>query len=76
MTHRNGVDDVERRNIFPLPGLELRPFDLPARRQSVYQLRCPCSTRCRWEDNIKIDVREVMACEEVDHVKLVQGKVR
>jgi hypothetical protein len=29
--HRNGLEDVERRKILPLPGLELRPLGRPAR---------------------------------------------
>jgi hypothetical protein len=33
---RIGLDDVERRKILPLPGLELRPLGCPARSQSLY----------------------------------------
>jgi hypothetical protein len=33
-----GLDDVERRKISPLPGLELRPLGRRARSQSLYRL--------------------------------------
>jgi hypothetical protein len=38
---RAGLDDVERRKVVPLPGLELRTLGLPARTQSLYRLRYP-----------------------------------
>jgi hypothetical protein len=38
---RTGLDDVERRKILPLPGLELRPLGRPACSQSLYRLRYP-----------------------------------
>jgi hypothetical protein len=34
-----GLDDVERRKILRLPGLELRLLGRPARSQSLYRLR-------------------------------------
>jgi hypothetical protein len=40
---RAGLDDVEKRKSLTLPGLELRPFDFPARSQSLYRLRYPDS---------------------------------
>jgi hypothetical protein len=39
MGHRTDVDDVEKRKISPLPGLELRPLSHAARSQSLYRLR-------------------------------------
>jgi hypothetical protein len=33
---RTGLDDVERRQIFPLPGVEFRPLACAARSQSIY----------------------------------------
>jgi hypothetical protein len=42
---RIGLDDVERINILPLPGLELRPLGHPARSQSLYRLSYPGSQR-------------------------------
>jgi hypothetical protein len=33
---RTGLDDMERRKIFPLTGLKLRPLSRPARSQSLY----------------------------------------
>jgi hypothetical protein len=36
---RGGLDDVERRKILPLPGLELRPLGRPTRSQSFYWRR-------------------------------------
>jgi hypothetical protein len=38
MGPRNGLEDVERREILPLPGLELEPLGRPARSQSLYRL--------------------------------------
>jgi hypothetical protein len=35
---RVDLDDVERRNFFTLPELELRPLSRPACRQSLYRL--------------------------------------
>jgi hypothetical protein len=40
---RTGLDDVEKRKFFILPGLELRPFGRPARSQSLYRQRYPGS---------------------------------
>jgi hypothetical protein len=40
---RTGMDDVERRKILPLPGLEFRPLGRPARSQSLYRLSYPGS---------------------------------
>jgi hypothetical protein len=53
---RTHLDAVQGRKIFPLPGLELRPFGRPARGQSLYRLHCPT---VRWEDNIEMDLKEV-----------------
>jgi hypothetical protein len=38
---RAGLDDVEKRKIFTLQGLELRPLRRPARSQSLYRLHDP-----------------------------------
>jgi hypothetical protein len=38
-----GLDDVEKRKFFTLPGLELRPLGRPARNQSLYRLSYPGS---------------------------------
>jgi hypothetical protein len=35
------MDEVQRRKILTLPGLELRSFGRPARSQSLYRLRYP-----------------------------------
>jgi hypothetical protein len=42
---RAGLDDVEKRKFFTLPGLELRPLGRPARCQSLYRLRYPSSPK-------------------------------
>jgi hypothetical protein len=44
MDLRAGLDEMEKRKLLTLPGLELRPLDRPARRQSLYRLRYrdPC----------------------------------
>jgi hypothetical protein len=36
---RTGLDDVERRKILPLPGLELRPLGLPGHSHIIYKLK-------------------------------------
>jgi hypothetical protein len=40
---RAGLDDLEKREFFTLPGLELRPLGHLARSQSLYRLRYPGS---------------------------------
>jgi hypothetical protein len=40
---RAGLDEVNKRKFFFLPGLELLPLSRPARSQSVYRLRYPGS---------------------------------
>jgi hypothetical protein len=40
---RTGLDDVEKRKLLTLAGLELRPFGRPARSQELYRLRYPKS---------------------------------
>jgi hypothetical protein len=42
---KTGLDDVERRKILPLPGLELRPLGRPIRSQSLYRLNYPGSLK-------------------------------
>jgi hypothetical protein len=37
--HKINLDDVERRTIFPRPGLKLQLLGRPARSQSLYRLR-------------------------------------
>jgi hypothetical protein len=44
---RAGLDDVEKRKFFTLPGLELRHLGRPARSQSLYGLRYPGSEEYR-----------------------------
>jgi hypothetical protein len=43
MDPRGGPDDVEKRQILPLPALELRPLGRPTSSQSLYRLRYPGS---------------------------------
>jgi hypothetical protein len=40
---RADLDDMERRKLLTLPGLELQPLGLPARSYSLYRLRYPGS---------------------------------
>jgi hypothetical protein len=51
-----GVDDVQKRKILTLPGLELRPVCLPARSQSLSHLPIE-----HWMGT-KIDIPEVSLC--------------
>jgi hypothetical protein len=39
MGYRTGLDPVEKRKLFTLPGLELRRLGRAARSQSLYRLR-------------------------------------
>jgi hypothetical protein len=41
---RKGLDDLKRRKIIYIAGLELRPLGRPARCQSLYRLGYPGST--------------------------------
>jgi hypothetical protein len=43
-----GLDDVEKRRILTLPGLEPQPLGRAARSQSLYQLRYPGSFPLKW----------------------------
>jgi hypothetical protein len=43
MGPRAGLDDVEKRKLLILPGIELRPLGRPARSQSLYRLSYPGS---------------------------------
>jgi hypothetical protein len=43
---RAGLDDVEKRKFFTLPGLELRPLSRQDRSQSLYRLCYPSSIFC------------------------------
>jgi hypothetical protein len=38
---RAGLDDVEKRKFFTLPGLELRPLGRPASRYTDYAISAP-----------------------------------
>jgi hypothetical protein len=39
-----GLDEVKRRKILLIPGLEIRHLGRPAHSQSLYRLRYPCSS--------------------------------
>jgi hypothetical protein len=43
---RAGLDDVEKRKFFTLPGLELRPLGRPARSQSLTDCAIPATSAC------------------------------
>jgi hypothetical protein len=43
-----GLDDMKKREIFPLPGHQLRPLGHPARTQSLYRLPYPGSPNQSW----------------------------
>jgi hypothetical protein len=43
---RTGLDDVEKRQFLPTPGLELGSLGRPARSQSLYRLSYPGSLCC------------------------------
>jgi hypothetical protein len=40
---RADLDDMEKRKFLTISGLELRSLGSPARSQSLYRLRYPCS---------------------------------
>jgi hypothetical protein len=54
---RAGLDDMEKRKFFTLPGLVLRPLGRPARRLSLYRLSYPGS----WEKLYELKFRPVYA---------------
>jgi hypothetical protein len=56
---RAGLDDVEKRTLLTLPGLELRPLGRPARSQSLYRLRYPSSV----EIKVKVKISLLQAVE-------------
>jgi hypothetical protein len=43
----SGMEDMEKRKISPLPGLELRPLGRPASSQSLYRLSYPGSVQSK-----------------------------
>jgi hypothetical protein len=49
LSPKTGLDDVERREIWPLSGLELRSFGRPARSLSLYRLHYPGSSMEQYE---------------------------
>jgi hypothetical protein len=49
---RDDLDDVEKRKLLALPGLELQSLGRPACSQSLYRLRYPGSSIC---DNTDIN---------------------
>jgi hypothetical protein len=51
---RAGVEDVEKKKILTVPGLELRPVGRPAHSQSLYRQRYLGWKR---EDNTKINLK-------------------
>jgi hypothetical protein len=70
---RAGLDDVEERKFFTLPGFELRPLGRPVRKKSLYRLRYPGSNNnCiqivigklhklthRWTEKIEMEFRNI-----------------
>jgi hypothetical protein len=60
-----GLDDVEKRKILPLPGLELQSVDRPVRSQSLYPLRkgrAVAQAVSRWLLTAATRVRVLAAC--------------
>jgi hypothetical protein len=55
VSHRAGLDNVEKRKFCTLPELELRPLGCTARSQSLYRLRFP-------DSEINADRREKRFC--------------
>jgi hypothetical protein len=48
--YRAGLNPVEERNLFTVPGLELRTLGLRAGNQSLYRLRCPAHRGMQFEE--------------------------
>jgi hypothetical protein len=46
---RAGLDDMEKRRLLTLTGLELRTIGQPARSQSLYRLRYPSCSVWKWD---------------------------
>jgi hypothetical protein len=64
---------MEKIKFLTLSGLELLQPGRSARSKSLYRLRYPGSSKHRWEDNIKIDLREI-GWEDVDWIHLAQNR--
>jgi hypothetical protein len=67
---KTGVDDVERRNILPLPGLELRTLGRPAHCQSLYECAIPPPPKKKHYnlDNLnEVDTRNVKTINGTRH---------
>jgi hypothetical protein len=71
---RTGLDNVERRKILPLEGLELRPLCRPAGSQWLYRLRYLGSWSCGGP-NIKLDFTEI-ECRGMKWIKSRYGLLR
>jgi hypothetical protein len=58
---RAGLDDVEKRKLLTLPGLELQLLGRPAHSQLLYRLRYPGSILC-WREPALIYCYAMMQC--------------
>jgi hypothetical protein len=76
---RTGLDAVEKRKFLTLPGLELRPLGLPARSQSLYQLRYTYCIYCIYTSQLLIDLFALVNMKiysDNDRNKLDTGQTR
>jgi hypothetical protein len=76
---RGGLDDVEKRKFFILPGLELRLLGRPARSQSLYRLSYPGPslrgiwTRNKWRLYLYGGTRELIRNEKNENTAAGAG---
>jgi hypothetical protein len=69
---RAGLNDLEKRKFFTLPGLELLPLCRPARSQSLYRLRYPGSYNKSEElPSLQKPVWSQYACNDIKETSFV-----
>jgi hypothetical protein len=71
MGPRAGLDNVEKRQFFLLPGLELRPLGRPARSQLLYRFSYSGSFQT-WRGHAKILRRMDKTRKTILHLKMCQ----
>jgi hypothetical protein len=72
------LDDMEKRNNCPVPGLELRLIGRPAPSQSLYLLRCPGFQRYYKYSNGVTEFRAGQRTQRqaVNKIKLVKPHIK
>jgi hypothetical protein len=73
---RTSLDDVEKRKMLPLPGLELQPLSRPAHGQGLYRLRHAGSYIIPWIPKLDVSFIYNAGTEAVPrHPLYVEGRL-